>query len=51
MVSRTDLQKADLDGRVLDEAWGPRSIDCFVNYYNTKFPRSFHGIGTHEVVV
>ena len=55
-IPRTEIQRADYISRLIDiddwqitqkcfdlveEAWGPHTIDCFANYYNTKFPRFF----------
>ncbi|CAB4013206.1 Hypothetical predicted protein, partial [Paramuricea clavata] len=55
-IECTDKQKADYISKLIDiddwqitdkcfdlveEAWGPHTIDCFANYYNTKTRRFF----------
>ena len=55
-IPRTELQRADYISRIIDvddwqispscfesleSSWGPHTVDCFANYYNTKLAKFF----------
>ena len=55
-IPRSEFQRADYINRLIDtddwqistqffelleELWGPHSLDCFANYYNAKLPKFY----------
>ena len=55
-IPRSEVQRADYISRLIDtddwqistqffelleELWGPHSLDCFANYYNAKLPKFY----------
>ena len=41
MVDTDDWQLSPSFFSILDNKWGPMTIDCFANYYNNKLPRFY----------